>query len=107
MPSGASRNITSGENRLSLLPIVRWCVVDKVLSGLERREQYRQAVMTVERGVMASLPCERCPNPRAEHTFQGCFFTDVFAKCAECLRHSGSCVGATSKFTCKFPIVFS
>lgn len=84
--SGALRNFTGGERQLSLLPLRRPCMVNKVLSALERREQYRQAVLTVERGVMASTACVRCRSTRGERTFSGCYFTSVFAKCAKCIQ---------------------
>ena len=97
-PSGAPRNLTGGERQLLLLPFRRHYEVNKVLSALERREQYRQAVLTVERGGEASRAYDRCRSTVGERTFQGCFFTSVLAKCAECIRHGGPCVGAQSKF---------
>lgn len=47
---GTPRNIIRGEQRL------RDCVVNKVLRALERREQYLQAILTVKRDILASLP---------------------------------------------------
>ena len=59
------------ELRLSALPRMRDCVVSKVVEILDRREQYRQAVLTIERGALAARPCDRCLNPRSQHYFAG------------------------------------
>lgn len=47
-PSGAPRNLKGGERKLLLFPFRCLCEVHKVLSASERREQYRQAVLTLK-----------------------------------------------------------
>ena len=103
-PMGAPRNFTGAEVRLRALPLRRACVVNKILGALERREQYRQAVLTVERGSMASQACDRCRSTAGERTFTGCYFTSASPKCAECIRNGNACVGAIRKSSQSFSL---
>lgn len=96
-PQGVPRAWTQAEQHLRGLPWRRDCFVNKILQLLDVREQYRQAVLIVERGNRAAMPCNRCSSTAGEKTFQGCYFAPGRPKCAECTRNGGACTGALRK----------